>query len=218
MSLEAEILMIDVNTAPQEELMELLDISEDIVGAILDARPFNSIDELLSISGIGPRTLERLKEQELVVGSTHVQKEQMTTLDENKAIVHRYIEEVWNRGNLEVADQLVDADFNKDLSGYSGPEGEKRFVRILRTIFSDWRFTIQDMIAEDNKVVIQWTASGTHIGKFMGVAPTGKSFTITGVYICRVSEGKLVGTRHTDWDRLGILQQVGAFPIYEKLL
>jgi predicted ester cyclase len=135
--------------------------------------------------------------------------------EENKAIVRRYMEQVWNKGDPAVADELVDPRFNEIHPERSGPEGEKHFSAFYRTTFPGFRFTIEDMIAEGDRVVVQWIVSGTHGGEFMGVAATGKPFEADGISIYRLSGGKIVGNRHSVWDRLSLFQQVGAFPEIE---
>ena len=133
------------------------------------------------------------------------------SVKENKAIVRRYVEES-NKWNLEIADELIDPSFNEmHPESRSGPEGEKWLADFFHTTLPPWTFEIKDMIAEGDRVAVHWTASGTHEGEFRGVAPTGKPFTVDGIGIWRISGGKIVG-RHTVWDRLGLLEQVGAFP------
>jgi steroid delta-isomerase-like uncharacterized protein len=81
----------------------------------------------------------------------------------------------------------------------------------MRAAFPDTRMTIEDEIAEGDKVVIRWTIRGTHKGEYMGIAPTGKEVTVTGISVYRIERGKIV----EDWsnnDMLGMLQQLGAIP------
>jgi predicted ester cyclase len=133
------------------------------------------------------------------------------SLEENKAIIRRCTEE-WNKGNLEIADDLVDPKFNEmHPEGRKGPEGEKQLAAFFQRTFPPWRFETKEMIAEGDLVVVHWTVSGRHEGKYKGVAPTGKEFTVEGFNIWRISEGKIVG-RHSVWDRLSLFEQVGAFP------
>jgi steroid delta-isomerase-like uncharacterized protein len=136
--------------------------------------------------------------------------------EQNKALARRAFEEIWNRDNLAVVDELVaqNATFNDpSVPGgkFTGPEGLKQFVQIYRGAFPDVRITINDQIAEGDKVVTRWTAVGTHKGELMGIAPTGKHATVTGVDIDRYQGGKVVEA-WASYDMLGLLQQLGVVP------
>ena len=129
----------------------------------------------------------------------------------NKALSRRVIEEIFNKQNPALADELIDANFIDHGMGFKGPEGFKQFVTTFITGFPDIRLTIDDMVAEGDKVALRLTAQGTHKGDFMGIAPTGKHITASGVLIQRiagnkVAEGWLVN------DVLGIMQQLGVVP------
>lgn len=133
--------------------------------------------------------------------------------EENKAIGRRVFEEIWSQGKLELADELLDADF----VGHAGPdetrglEGVKRFMSNFRSAFPDLQVTIEDQIAEGNKVVTRWTARGTHEGEFRGIASTGKQVVITGITIQRIAGGKIV-EGWGNWEALGMMQQLGVVP------
>lgn len=134
--------------------------------------------------------------------------------EENKAIVRRYIEEVWSKGNLAVIDELFAGNFVNHMPapGLSPDrEGFKQFATIYRTGFPNVRATIEDVVAEGDKVVTRWTATGTHQGNFMGIPPTGKQVSMSGMSITQVAGGKIVA----DWtqgDNLGLMQQLGVVP------
>ena len=131
-----------------------------------------------------------------------------------KALIRRVFEEVWSQGKLDVIDEIIATDFVKHISGspdIHGPEGEKQFATIFRTAFPDLQFTIEDQIAQGDKVVTRWTATGTHKGEFMGIPPTGIQVTFTGITINRIAGGYNAET-WTSWDALGMLQQLGAVP------
>ncbi len=131
---------------------------------------------------------------------------------ENKAIDRRFTEEVWNRGNLAVVDELMRADYNgHDPTIPTGSAGFKQFVLMYRRAFPDVHLTIEDQMAEGDKVVSRWTAHGTHRGELMGIAPTGKQVTVTGINIERIANGKLV-EGWSNYDTLGMLQQLGVIP------
>ena len=136
--------------------------------------------------------------------------------DQNKALARRNVEEIWNQGNLSVIDELVapNATFHDpSVPGgkFTGPEGFRQFVQIYRGAFPDVRITIEDLIAEGDKVVSRWTATGTHKGQFMGIAPTNKHSTVTGVNIERFQNGKVV-EGWANYDMFGMLQQMGVVP------
>ena len=132
-----------------------------------------------------------------------------------KEIVKRLIEEPWT-GNVAVIDEYVSPDF----VGYDaaepepirGPAGVKANVAKYLAGFSDARCTVDDQVAEGDKVATRWTGHGTHDGEIAGIAPTGKEITITGLTISRVENGMLVEDR-TVWDTLGMLVQLGAVPM-----
>ena len=132
-----------------------------------------------------------------------------------KQIVKRVIEEPW-KGSFDVIDELVSPDF----VGYDaaepepirGPAGVKANVEKYLAGFSDARCTVDDQVAEGNKVATRWTGTGTHDGEIAGIAPTGKEVTITGLTISKVESGMLVEDR-TVWDTLGMLVQLGAVPV-----
>ena len=132
---------------------------------------------------------------------------------ETKAISRRLLEEAFNGGNLAVVDELVDAGFvNHDpaTGGQAhGIEGAKANIGAYRAAFPDLRIAIERQLAEGDYVVTRWTARGTHHGELMGLAPTGKQSTVTGITIDRIRAGRIVES-WSNWDTLGMLQQLGA--------
>ena len=135
--------------------------------------------------------------------------------EQNKALVRRTLEEIWNKGNLAVADELIApnhvAHDPASLNPGSGPEATKQQASTYRTAFPDLHITIEDQVAEGDQVVTRWTATGTHRGDLMGIAPTGKQMTITGINISRIAGGK-AQEDWTNWDTIGMMQQLGAVP------
>jgi steroid delta-isomerase-like uncharacterized protein len=136
--------------------------------------------------------------------------------EQNKALVRRSFDEVWNQGKFALISELVAAnatfhDANVPGGKFTGPEGVKQFVQIYRTAFPDVRFTIDDQVAEGDKVATRWTAIGTHKGELMGIAPTNKRATVTGVDVDRFQDGKVVEA-WASYDMLGMLQQLGVVP------
>lgn len=134
--------------------------------------------------------------------------------DANKAIVARLYEEVLSQGDLELVDELV----SPDLVNHSVPpglppgiEGFRQQASMIRDGLPDLRTNVDDMIAEGDQVVTRWTGTGTHQGELMGVAPTGKTITVSGVGIHRIADGKVVEFRDI-FDQLAFMQQLGAIP------
>ena len=134
---------------------------------------------------------------------------------DNKVVFRRYVEEVGNEGNLDLADEIFDRYLAHQPDGSMlerGPEDVKRFMGEFRGGFPDFHSTIEDMVAEGDKVVTRWTIRGTHQGEFRGIAPTGKQITVTGIGIFRFSpEGKVVES-WDNFDQLGMMRQLGALP------
>jgi len=139
--------------------------------------------------------------------------------EQNKAIVRRVFEELWNQGNLSVADQLFTPNYTHHDSSSAdfghGPESERKRATLYRTAFPDMRLTIEDLIAEGDTVMARWSCHGTHKGDLNGIAPTGKQFTITGVTVARLLNGKLA-EGYVNWDALGLMQQLGVVPELAK--
>jgi steroid delta-isomerase-like uncharacterized protein len=134
--------------------------------------------------------------------------------EENKAIVKRIVQEIWNGGNLDLADELIAPDYVDNVSGTGsqvGPNGFKEAVNGVRDAFPDFVITINDMIAEDDKVVLVWTFIGTHKGELMGIAPTDKLIEFDGIYLYRFKDGKLV-ERSGKRDMFKLMSQLGAVP------
>ncbi len=135
--------------------------------------------------------------------------------EENKTFVRRFYEEVWGKGNLDVADELYAENFvdhnpvDPDLP--SGIEGFKQMVPMFRTAFPDMQFTIEDLIAKGDKVVSRLSIRATHQGEFMGIPPTGKQASITGIDIIRIVDGKMV-ERWGEVDMLRLMQELGVVP------
>ena len=139
--------------------------------------------------------------------------------ENNKAVVRRLFEELWNKGNLSVADQLFTPNYTHHDSSSPdfghGPESERKRATLYRTAFPDLRLTIEDLIAEGDTVMARWTCHGTHKGELNGIAPTGKPFTISGVTSARLLNGKLA-EGYVNWDALGMMQQIGVVPQLAK--
>ena len=139
--------------------------------------------------------------------------------EENKAIVRKFIDEVVNKHNLKTVDELFAPDFVLHIAGnpepMHGPESIKQADKMFSVAFPDWHNTLDDLIAEGDKVVTRWTERGTHRGEFQGISPTGKQVTLAGMDLFLIKNGKIV----EQWvyaDMPGFMQQLGAIPLPQK--
>jgi steroid delta-isomerase-like uncharacterized protein len=134
-------------------------------------------------------------------------------LDQNKELTRRFYEECWNQGKTERADEYVakDCRYRDPVfpSLAPGVESLKRHITMCRNAFPDLRFSLDDIIAERDEVVVHWTAQGTQEGQFLGLAPTRKSATVGGTSIYRIKNHKMV-EQAADWNLLTLLEQLGA--------
>jgi steroid delta-isomerase-like uncharacterized protein len=128
----------------------------------------------------------------------------------NRTITRRYFEELWNRQDLTVAPELLAPGVVGHVAGADiyGPGALRQRVETLCQVYAEPRFTIEDLIAEGDRVAIRWTFTGRHAGAFMGVAPTGREVRVTGVNIFRLAAGQIAEI-WLNADDLGELQQLG---------
>ena len=134
--------------------------------------------------------------------------------EENKAIVRRFVDEVQSAGNIDAIDELCSPEFVNHSAPPGMPancEGVKLVTAMFRQAFPDSYFTVEDMVAEGDKVVSRKTFHGTHQGEFMGIPPTGKRVSIGLIDIVRIADGQVVEHRSIG-DNLGMLQQLGVIP------
>lgn len=128
----------------------------------------------------------------------------------NQQIIQRRVEEIWNQGKLATIDELIAANLISNGQPI-GREGFRQFVTAVRTAFPDIHFTVEDSLAEGNKVAIRYTGRGTHQGAFAGIPATGKPVQFSGIDIFYIANGQMA----EEWlmyDQLGLLQQIGAMP------
>ena len=131
----------------------------------------------------------------------------------NKEIIHRYFEQWANRGDTTVADELIATNLTlrnppalvRSLDDY------KKGMAMFHAAFPDLHFTVEDRIAEGDKMAVRWTMSGTHQGEYQGRPPTQKRITVTGVSLFRLADGKIQEI-HVNMDRLGLMEQLGWLP------
>jgi steroid delta-isomerase-like uncharacterized protein len=133
--------------------------------------------------------------------------------EQHKALVRRIFEDIENRGNVTAADQIFASDFVNHLpfGDMHGIEAAKQFGTMLRTAFPDLHTTVEDQIAEGDRVATRWNTRGTHRGEFQGVPASGRQMMITGMTISRIAHGKII----EQWgnpDLLTLMQQLGVVP------
>jgi steroid delta-isomerase-like uncharacterized protein len=133
------------------------------------------------------------------------------SIEENKALARRWNEEIWNKGNMAAVDELMAGNF----VWHSAPpgmapdrEGFKQYAASL-LVFSDVSCVAEDMVAEGDKVAVRWSWSGKHTGDYMGMAPTGKQATMTGISIIHIADGKITA-EWDEQDNMGFMTQLGA--------
>lgn len=127
-----------------------------------------------------------------------------------RALVGSYIE-LYNSGNLAIADEVIAAEFVDHASPEEqpGPSGVKRMVASFRAAFPDAVVTLNQMVSEGDTVAFRFAIRGTHLGIFGGIPPTGRQITLTGMDFVRVRDGKIVEL-WSNQDTLGLLRQLGA--------
>jgi len=143
-----------------------------------------------------------------------LRKEDMSTTENNKAVIRKFLEEVINQNRMDRADDLVTEDFVEldPLPGQrQGREGLKEVLGMMRAAFPDIHWVVEEMVAEEDKVVTRFTWTGTHRGTFLGVPATGRSVKVKGVVIDQLAGGKMSYSRIL-MDGLGVMQQLGVVP------
>ncbi len=130
-----------------------------------------------------------------------------------KNLVVRYIDVIWNQGDVAALDDLTTPTFMYYLAGRPGLDraGMRQFLTSTRVAFPDWRVQIRDAIAEGDAVAVRWEAEGTHRGLFRGIPPTGRTIRISGINFYRLESGR-VASEWEQMDSLGMLQQLGTLP------
>ena len=138
-----------------------------------------------------------------------------------KELVRRYREELWNRGDLRIADEIIASNcayhINDPISSRSGsgPEQAMKEVVTYHAAFPDLHITIEDLFAEGDRAMVRWTFQGTHQGNFCGMAPGRMKISVTGMDMYRVVDGK-IQEYWMNWDTMGFMQQLGLEPFVER--
>jgi steroid delta-isomerase-like uncharacterized protein len=135
------------------------------------------------------------------------------TIDANKALVRRFVEEVFVQGRMDAVDELLHDDFVPHTwpSTGDGKADLKRAIERTSKALADVAFTIEDLIAEDDRVAVRLTASARQVGEFMGLAASDRTYTIGEIHIFRIRDGKVAEHWH-QFDALGMVRQLGAPP------
>jgi steroid delta-isomerase-like uncharacterized protein len=133
--------------------------------------------------------------------------------EQNKTLARRWFEDLFSRGNLDAANEILSAEFVDHLTHEDerGLEELKAYVTIYRAAFPDIQDTLEQIVAEGDKVVVRWTSRGTHQGEFMGAAPTGRHVTFTGMRLFRIAENKIAES-WVNIDERGLQEQLGTAP------
>jgi steroid delta-isomerase-like uncharacterized protein len=131
--------------------------------------------------------------------------------EQNKTLARRWFEDLFSQGDLDVAEEILSAGFLDHLPREEerGIEELKHYVSIYRSAFPDIEDTVEEIVAEADKVVVRWRSRGTHLGEFMGVAPTGRDVTFTGMRLFRIAENKIAES-WVNIDERGLQEQLGA--------
>ena len=133
----------------------------------------------------------------------------------NKALIGRLYEEVWNQRKFEVINEIISPSHALQAPNVAGsavgPDAYKRQVLRFLEGYPDLHWTIEDTIAEEDKVVACWTISGTQRGEYLGIPPTNKKVSVDGITIHHIANGKIMDS-YSNWDALGMMQQLGVVP------
>ena len=139
----------------------------------------------------------------------------MGSEDNNKAFARRLFEEAFSKGNFAVVDEVVAPNYTGSdptvPGGIHGPAGLKQFMSSYRSAFPDLQFTINEILATGDTVVARWTGTGTHLGLFNGIPPTGNKGSVTGISVMHFANGKLAED-FVNWDTIGLMRQLGLIP------
>jgi len=145
---------------------------------------------------------------------THRGREEAVSAEDNKALVRRFVDEVQSGGNTDLIDEICSPEFVNHSAPPDLPadrEGIKILTTMFRGAFPDSYFTVEDMIAEGDKVVTRKTFRGTHEGEFMSISPSGRTVSVSLIDVVRISDGKVV-EHWSVGDDLGMMRQLGVIP------
>jgi steroid delta-isomerase-like uncharacterized protein len=134
----------------------------------------------------------------------------------NRALVDRYYEDIWNAGNVAAADEVLSSTFTfyppDAPEGLRGRTTYKAYVELHRSTFPDLRITVMDVLAEGDRVAVQWTAQGTHHGAYGNMVPTGAGVIVRGMDLVHIAGGRIVAL-HSFFDLLTVVRQLRAHAV-----
>jgi steroid delta-isomerase-like uncharacterized protein len=135
------------------------------------------------------------------------------SLTQNLAVVSRIWNEIWNKGLLEVSDEVFSKDYlgHLPLMNVHGPEEFKNLVKVYLQAFPDVHLSVEDTFGSGNRVTVRWISRGTHLGEMMGIPPSNNKIEVMGISIFRMTAGQ-VAEEWEGFDTLGMMQQIGAIP------
>jgi steroid delta-isomerase-like uncharacterized protein len=141
--------------------------------------------------------------------------------DETTALIHRWFEEIWNKGRIEAVDEMLAPDcISHGLTGPDGnpPIGPSAFVAVVRsfrTAFPDLRIIVEETVTEGDKVAVRCLATGTHTGKWISLEPTNRPVAISGMCMVRVQDGK-IAEAWNNFDFVAMYRQLGVLDLGES--
>ncbi|HLJ67937.1 MAG TPA: ester cyclase [Chloroflexota bacterium] len=135
------------------------------------------------------------------------------TIEDNKALVARFVDEFWSSGNESAVDELMAEGVAIMVNNQTveDPLALKSFARLLRGAFPDWHSEVEELVGEGDRVAERWTGHGTHVGEFQTIRATGRQVAVPGTVFYRIAAGRIVEFRG-QFDRLSLLEQLGALP------
>jgi steroid delta-isomerase-like uncharacterized protein len=139
--------------------------------------------------------------------------------EKQERVVRRMVDEVWNQGKLDTLAQLITNDYINHNAGtpIRGIDANRSFITKFRSAFPDCRLQIDEIVSAGATVVTRWRYSGTHRGELDGIAPTGHSVSGTGLTLHRLDDDDRIEEAFTNWDALGLMQQLGAVTLPGKV-
>ncbi len=142
----------------------------------------------------------------------------MSSQADHKTVARRYFEEVYNGHNDGLIHDLFHPEFREYLHSGAGPQVAKHVVDYERSVYPDIHFTVEDMLAEGEDVIVRLTIRGTHRGEFQGIAPTGNKVQFTGIQRMRLKDGQIVQVVWHHYDKLLMLQQLGVLDLPPQVI
>ena len=129
---------------------------------------------------------------------------------DNKQVARRVIDEIWNKGKLDMIEELLDPAYegHDPLLGGLKRDSFRQSVKAYRSAFPDLKMEINALLVDGNFVTTRWTARGTHLGPLLGKESTGRSASVTGISVGEIRNGRIISD-YAEWDALGLFRQLG---------